>query len=233
MVQSQPARAGQVEAPVVLARFVAAAGLCGFLAMAAVAFDLVPHGFDAATLLALREAGHLDTPIGPAWLQGAVRDITALGSTALLVSVTAACVIYLWIVGSRLNALYVLATMLGGQVLGSLIKVIVHRPRPDIVPHLAVETTLSFPSGHAMMSAVAYLTLALLAASALRSRAAKIFLLALAVLTTFLIGVSRLYLGVHWPSDVMAGWCIGAAWAMLCWLAARRLQRRSIAPERP
>jgi undecaprenyl-diphosphatase len=206
---------------VVLARLVALAGLCGFLAMAAAAYDLVPHGFDPAILLALREAGNPGQPIGPAWLQGAVRDITALGSTAVLVFLTAASVICLWLARRRQQALLMLVAMAGGQVLGSLIKLAVHRPRPEIVPHLAAETSLSFPSGHAMMSAIAYLTLAMLTTQAL-PRTARICVLALAVLTTALVGVSRLYLGVHWPSDVLAGWCIGAAWAMLCWLAARR-----------
>lgn len=207
---------------VVLARIVAIVGLCGFLAMAAAAFDLVPHGFDPAILLALRDAGNPAQPIGPAWLPGVVRDITALGSTVVLVFLTAASVICLWIARRRQQALLMLGAMAVGQMLGGLIKLAVYRPRPEIVPHLVVETSLSFPSGHAMMSAIAYLTLAMLAAQAMPRRAAKVCVLALAVLTTALIGVSRLYLGVHWPSDVLAGWCAGFAWAMLCWLVARR-----------
>ncbi|MBN9241749.1 MAG: phosphatase PAP2 family protein [Mesorhizobium sp.] len=206
-----------------LARLVALAGLCGFLVMAAAAFDLVPHGFDTTILLALRETGAPDQPIGPAWLPGAVRDVTALGSTVVLACLTVAAVIWLWIARQRDKALLMFVAMAGGQALGAVIKLAVHRPRPSVVPHLVTETSLSFPSGHAMMSAVAYLTLALLAAGVLQSSTARFFLLLLAVLTTFAIGVSRLYLGVHWPSDVMAGWCIGTAWAMVCWLAAKRL----------
>ncbi|TIO49667.1 MAG: phosphatase PAP2 family protein, partial [Mesorhizobium sp.] len=102
------------------------------------------------------------------------------------------------------------------------------RPRPDLVSHLVNETSLSFPSGHAMLSAVTYLTLGSLAARFLPNRRTKIFVLGLAVLTTVLVGTSRVYLGVHWPSDVLAGWCAGFAWAMLCWLAARLLQRRKV-----
>ncbi len=224
--------AGGAETPTLAAWIVTAAGLCGFLAMAAAAFDLIPHGFDTALLLGLRVAGHPDLAIGPAWLPGAVRDVTALGSTTVLWTAAAAATVFLLIVRQRAKALHLFAAMASGQVLSTLVKLVVHRPRPDIVPHLTVETSLSFPSGHATMSAVAYLTLALLAASALRSRAARLFLFALAVLMIFLIGISRLYLGVHWPSDVMAGWCIGTAWTMLCWLAARRLQRQRSASTR-
>jgi hypothetical protein len=113
----------------------------------------------------------------------------------------------------------------GGQLLSTLLKAGIDRPRPDLVSHLANETSLSFPSGHAMLSAVTYLTLGSLAARFLPGRTTKIYVLSLAVLITLLVGVSRVYLGVHWPSDVLAGWCAGFAWAMLCWLAARMLQR--------
>lgn len=126
------------------------------------------------------------------------------------------------------TALFVFVAVAGGQVLSSLLKFEVDRPRPDLVSHLVNETSFSFPSGHAMLSAITYLTLGSLAARFLPDRATKVFLLALAVLVTVLVGTSRVYLGVHWPSDVLAGWCAGFAWAMLCWLAARLLQRHKV-----
>jgi undecaprenyl-diphosphatase len=118
-------------------------------------------------------------------------------------------------------ALFVLAAVGGGQLVSTLLKLGIDRPRPDLVPHLMLETSRSFPSGHAMMSAVTYLTLGSLLARIVKERRLKIFFLTVAVLLTFVVGVSRVYLGVHWPSDVLAGWCAGFAWAMIWWLTAR------------
>jgi undecaprenyl-diphosphatase len=111
-------------------------------------------------------------------------------------------------------------------LLSSLLKGSFLRARPDVVPHLVQVQTASFPSGHAMNSAVAYLTLGALLAGAEKSRGVRIYLMSVAIVLTLLIGVSRVYLGVHWPSDVVAGWCVGGAWAMLCSYAARALQKR-------
>src|SRR5690606_36751376 len=110
----------------------------------------------------------------------------------------------------------------GGQILIHLLKHAVARPRPEVVSHLVEVSTLSFPSGHAMGAALTYGTLAVLAARFAPGRASKICLGVLAVLITLLVGMSRVYLGVHWPSDVLAGWCAGAAWAAACWLALRK-----------
>lgn len=218
----------KVEFPLLLAGLVIAGCLWGFEELMEVARASTPHAFDTEILLAFRHAGQPDSPIGPPWLQGAVRDITALGSSAVLVLITAATIMYLLLVRRPGTALFVFAAIAGGQVLSSLLKLEVDRPRPDLVSHLVTETSLSFPSGHAMLSAVTYLTLGSLAARFLPDRRAKIFVLGLAVLVTVLVGISRVYLGVHWPSDVLAGWCAGFAWAMLCWLAARLLQRRKM-----
>jgi undecaprenyl-diphosphatase len=220
-----------IEFDILLAGLTIALALWGFVELVEVARDIAPHAFDTQILLAFREAGHPDNPIGSARLEGAVRDITALGSTSVLVLVTVAVVVYLLLAGRRATALFVFAAVAGGQVLASLAKLEVDRPRPELVSHLVTETSLSFPSGHAMLSAVTYLTLGTLAARFVRGRATKIYLLSLAVLVTLMVGVSRVYLGVHWPSDVLAGWCAGFAWAMLCWLAARLLQRRRTVDE--
>ncbi|MEI9406502.1 phosphatase PAP2 family protein [Mesorhizobium argentiipisi] len=218
----------RLEFPVLLAGLVIAGGLWGLVELMELARATTPHAFDTEILLAFRHAGQPDSPIGPPWLEGAVRDVTALGSTAVLVLITTATILYLLLIRRPSTALFMFAAVAGGQVLSSLLKFEVDRPRPDLVSHLVNETSLSFPSGHAMLSAITYLTLGSLAARFLPDRRTKVFVLCLAVLTTVLVGASRVYLGVHWPSDVLAGWCAGFAWAMLCWLAARLLQRRKV-----
>lgn len=215
----------RIEFPVLLAGLIVAGGLWGFIELSEVARDTTPHTFDTQILLAFREAGRPDNPIGSPQVEGMVRDITALGGTIVLTLITAATVIYFFLTRRLSTAFFVLVAVGGGQVLSSLLKLGIDRPRPELVSHLANETSLSFPSGHAMLSAVTYLTLGTLAARFLHGRTTRIYVLSLAVLLTLMVGVSRIYLGVHWPSDVLAGWCAGFAWAMLCWLAARFLQR--------
>jgi undecaprenyl-diphosphatase len=187
-----------------------------------------PHAFDASILLAFRHAGHPDQPIGPLWLEGAVRDVTALGSATVLFFITIVVTVYLMLIGKLRVGLFMLATVALGQAISSFLKLGVDRPRPELVSHLVDVHTLSFPSGHAMLSAVTYLTLGALAARFLPGRVTRAYVLSLAVLVTLMVGVSRVYLGVHWPSDVLAGWCAGFVWALLCWLAARLLQRRGV-----
>jgi undecaprenyl-diphosphatase len=218
--------AGWIEIDILLGGLAIAGALWAVVELAEIARATTPHAFDTAILLAFRQPGHPDLPIGPPWLEGAVRDVTALGSTVVLVLVVAALVIHFFLLGRARTAFFVLCAVGSGQVLSSLLKAGVDRPRPDLVSHLVTETSLSFPSGHAMLSAVTYLTLGALAARFLPGRVTRVYVLALAVLVTLTVGVTRVYLGVHWPSDVLAGWCAGFAWAMLWWLAARLLQRR-------
>lgn len=215
----------RVQFSVLLAGVAIAGGLWGFIEMAELARATEAHQFDTRILLAFREAGAPDDPLGPAWLEEAVRDVTALGSMVVLVMVTAAVIFYLLLVKRWREALMVLVAVGGGQILSSLLKLGIDRPRPDLVPHLTHVQTLSFPSGHAMMSAVTYLTLGAMLAGLAPGRTAKVYVLAVAVLITVLVGVSRVYLGVHWPSDVLAGWCAGFVWATLCWLVSLRFLR--------
>ena len=214
------------EFPVLLAGLLIAAACWGFVELVEVARDAAPHAFDMQILLAFREAGNTADPLGPSWFEEAVRDVTSLGGTAVLTYVTATVVFYLLVARNPAAALFVFVAVAGGQVLSSLLKLGIDRPRPDLVSHLVDVHTLSFPSGHAMLSAVTYLTLGALLARILPGRAAKIYVLSVAVLTTLLVGASRVYLGVHWPSDVLAGWCAGFAWAMLCWLVSRHMLAR-------
>lgn len=207
-----------------LAGLILAGGLWGFIEMMEVARDTTPHTFDTSIMLAFREAGDPDNPIGPPWFEAAVRDITSLGSMIVLVMITAATIVYLLMIRDWRDALFVLVSVGGGQILSSALKLGIDRPRPDLVSHLVDVQTLSFPSGHAMLSAITYLTLGSLLSRIVPGIATKIYVLSIAVLLTLLVGISRIYLGVHWPSDVLAGWCAGFVWATLCWVIARRLQ---------
>ncbi|WP_426959868.1 phosphatase PAP2 family protein [Muricoccus radiodurans] len=112
------------------------------------------------------------------------------------------------------------------MIASSLLKIGYDRPRPDLVPHAVEVYTASFPSGHAMLSAVTYLTLGALLMRVQPSRRVRSFVLGMAILTTLMVGISRVYLGVHWPTDVMAGWCFGAGWAVICSMAALLWIRR-------
>lgn len=181
--------------------------------------------FDEAVLLALRDAQDLADPLGPIWLQEFARDLTALGGVAVLTFLTLAACGFLLLQGKRHGAVLMLAAIGGGILLSSLLKIGFDRPRPELVPHGTLVYTASFPSGHSMMSAIVYLTLGALLARLQPNRRLKVYLLGLALLLALAVGMSRLYLGVHWPTDVLAGWSVGAAWALLCWAIALFLQR--------
>lgn len=205
---------------------VASGGLFLFARLAGEVIEGETHGFDDAILLALRQPDDVSMPIGPWWLRTIVTDITSLGGTTVLTLVTTATVIYLLLSTRRAIAAFVLLSVLGGWLVSTLLKIGVARPRPEIVDHLVMVHDLSFPSGHAMLSAVTYLTLGVLLARTQTQRLLRVYFVCLAILLTLMIGLSRIYLGVHYPTDVLGGWCAGAAWASLCWLAARLLSRR-------
>lgn len=191
--------------------------------------DLMIEGeleaFDQTILMLFRDPANLAVPIGPAWLREMVRDITSLGSFALLGLIVASVCTYLWLVRMRAEAWFVLISVLGGTVLSTVLKMGYNRPRPDLTA-MSQQFTASFPSGHAMLSAVTFLTLGALLARLAPTRALRIFSIGMAVFLTLLIGLSRLYMGVHYPSDILAGWCLGAAWALFCTAIATALQRR-------
>ncbi len=217
--------AGRELLPLLLLLLVAG-GVWGFVELADETLEGDTRGFDSALLLALREPGDRSDPLGPPWLEGAARDVTALGSLVVLGLLTLAVAGYLALGGKRHAAWLTVAAVAGGQLLNTLLKAGFARPRPDLVPHAVEVFSASFPSGHAMASAATYLTLGALLARVQRRRRLKLYTLGLAVALTLLVGVSRVYLGVHWPTDVLGGWAAGAVWALLCWLAALWLQRR-------
>lgn len=182
--------------------------------------------FDQAVLLALRSPGDPANPLGPAWLEEAARDVTALGSYSVLGIIFFAVIAYLLMMQRRAAALWVAASVGGGVLLSNVLKHSFDRPRPELVAHSVRVFTSSFPSGHAMLSAVTFLTLGVLLASIHNSRRLKVFFLGLAIFLTVIVGVTRIYLGVHYPTDVLAGWCMGAGWAAICWTAFRWLRQR-------
>lgn len=184
------------------------------------------EAFDRSVLLALRTEGDPSDPIGPRWFEDVVRDVTALGGGAVVTFLTLAVMGFLFLEGKSHAAWFVALAVAGGGFLSTSLKGLIGRPRPDLVPHAAYVMTESFPSGHSLISAVAYLTLGALVARTHPRLAVKAYALLLAVLLAILVGASRVYLGVHWPTDVLAGWALGGSWALLCWLVAAWLQRR-------
>jgi undecaprenyl-diphosphatase len=220
------ARVARVERMTLIAVTVAAAVLFAFARLAGAVRRGGTEGFDEWLIVALRTPGDLADPIGPRWLEEAMRDFTALGSTGVLTVMVLAIAGFLAMTRKGHAALFVLASVGGGVLISQTMKWAYARPRPELVPHGAEVYTASFPSGHSMMSAVVYLTLGALLARTQADRAVKAYILAVAVLLTALVGVSRVYLGVHWPTDVLAGWTLGGAWALICLLVMLWLQSR-------
>ena len=222
------ARAGRLEIAVLLALGFGVAGLWAFGVLGAEVMENDTGKFDERLLLALRQPGDKSVPIGPHWTLQVARDLTAFGSAVGIGLVTAVVAGYLAL-QRRYGILgFILAAVLGGTGLSVVLKYAFHRPRPQVVPHLTDISSASFPSGHSMMSSIAYLTMAALLARTVRDTKTKVYFFVVATALTGLIGFSRVYLGVHYPTDVLAGWCIGCAWAALCALTAHHVAQRKL-----
>lgn len=182
--------------------------------------------YDNKILLLFRNPENSSLPLGSERIQYIVRDITALGSSTLLIIITLFVVLYLALQKASRSIIYVLFAAIGGGVLVQILKHLFARQRPDIVSHLVSEISMSFPSGHSAMSAVVYLSLAVLLSRIEKSHKTRIFLISAALIITLLVGLSRIYLGVHYPTDVLAGWMIGLFWALLCWFIASIIEKR-------
>ena len=219
------------EAALLVAIGVASGLILLFLQIADEMADGEMEAFDGAILMLFRDPANVDQVIGPLWVHETVRDITALGSFSVLGLIVLAVCSYLALARMRAAAMLVLVSVVGGAILSTLLKMGYNRPRPDLVA-ISQQFTASFPSGHAMLSAVTFLTLGALLARLAPSRPLQLFSISAAILLTVLVGVSRIYMGVHYPSDVLAGWCLGAAWALLCSTVALTLQRKA-AIDRP
>jgi undecaprenyl-diphosphatase len=183
------------------------------------------RAFDRAILYALRTPGDPHRPIGPDWLNASAVDVTALGSiTVLGIIVILVCGLFLSFRRWREAAVLLLASG-GGLVITSLLKDLFQRDRPPAILHAVPAINASFPSGHATLSATVFLTLGALIAHFAERRRVRVYALAAAVILSLTVGCSRVYLGVHWPTDVLAGWCLGSAWALLWWGAAIAWER--------
>jgi undecaprenyl-diphosphatase len=203
-------------------------GLCvllfGFVLLAGQVMAGDTQAFDTKILLALRNPSDPSRLIGPEWMESSILDLTALGGSTVLWLTIIAVAGFLVLQARYHNAVVVLVAATGGEVLASVMKHIFNRPRPTIVPHLRAVYSTSFPSGHAMESAIVYLTLGAILMRSSSNRVTKLYILGIAILLTTLGGTSRVFLGVHYPTDVVGGWIIGFAWASVCWLAARRFE---------
>ena len=206
-------------------------GACGLLLVFLKLSSAVMAGstvaFDTRILRAFRKADDPSTPIGPAGIESALIDLTALGGPIVLGLVVLAVAGFLALQARYRSALAILLTAVTGEVLNSAMKALFLRPRPHVVPQLRAVVETSFPSGHAMNSAIIYLTLGAMLMRIARGRLTKAYCMTLAVLATLLIGVSRVYLGVHYPTDVLAGWTVGLAWASVCWLVEQHFDVRA------
>jgi len=215
-----------LELRTVLLMLLLAGSIWAFVALAGEVLEGDTQALDRVLLLMLRAPGNPAEPFGPPWLKEMGRDLTALGGYTVLTLLTLAVAAFLVLRRMWGATLLLVAAVASGTLASYLLKDIFGRPRPELVPHGSYVASASFPSAHSMMAAVVYLTLGALLARVEPLRRIKAFILSVAILLTLLVGISRVYLGVHWPTDVLAGWTVGAAWALLCWLIARALQRR-------
>lgn len=217
---------GRHELSVLIALLIVVGGCWAFIEIADEVIEGDTDAFDRWAVMALRRPDDPATPIGPSWMPEVGRDMTALGGVTVLACLTITVAVYLWLRRMYGAMWLVIAATTGGLIATSLLKYLVDRPRPDVVPHLSIVHTSSFPSGHSMMAATVYLTLGALLGRFVSEMRLRAFFLGVAVILTLMVGFSRVYMGVHYPTDVLAGWSAGLAWATLCWIIAKRLQQR-------
>lgn len=184
------------------------------------------HVYDNAILRVLRQPDDVHTLRGPAWMKEATRDITALGGATVITSVTIVVLGFLALRGKFALMTLVLVSVVGGAVWSSVLKQFFDRERPAHIPHLMEAASPSFPSGHSMLAAVTYLTLGALLGRLTNRRREKLYILLVAVGVVVSVGTSRMFLGVHYPTDVLAGWSAGVVWAVACATVARWLQQK-------
>ena len=201
--------------------------LLAFLTLAGEVTEGDTQAFDTRILQALRKPDDPSRPIGPVWMESSLLDLTAIGGPTVLALVVLAVVGFLLLQTRYRTALFVVLTAISGELINTAMKHAFNRPRPTVVPHLRTVYTTSFPSGHAMESAIVYLTLGAILMRVAERRVTKIYCLGIAMPLTALAGGSRVFLGVHYPTDVIGGWIIGFVWASICWLLEQRFETRA------
>jgi undecaprenyl-diphosphatase len=221
-------KSGLDEIKILLIVLSAVIGLLIFISIANEVVEGETQHFDNYILKSLREPNDISQPIFPEWVTDAMKDITSLGSATIIILFTLMITGYLLLQKKYSLLLFILAATLGGALINLGLKEFVGRARPTEVTHLLEENSLSFPSGHSMMSAIVYLTQATLLTMIEKNRRAKFFIISVALILTILIGLSRIYIGVHYPTDVLAGWIAGISWALLCWYAASLIERKKL-----
>jgi len=198
-----------------------------FLKLASEVSEGETLAFDRQIVLAFRSAADPSRPKGPQWIESVLLDLTALGGPTVIALVVLSVIGFLVLQTRYWTALFIFLTVTSGELVGYSLKSIFVRTRPTLVPHLREAFSSSFPSGHAMQSAIVYLTLGAVLMRIADRRLTKIYCFGMALLVTLLVGVSRVYLGVHYPTDVIAGWIVGLFWASLCWLVAQHYEVRA------
>lgn len=181
------------------------------------------EAFDRRILLLFRTPGHPADPVGSRSFEEAMRDVTALGGFTFLTLVTIVAALAFAFHRRVRHAIVLVVTVLAAEVASEALKVVYSRPRPDLVPHGAYVYSGSFPSGHSLLAATTFLTIAVLISSMEPRRALKALVFIVAIMILLGVGVSRIYLGVHWPSDVLGGWALGAGFAMAAWSVLLRI----------
>lgn len=185
------------------------------------------RAIDRSIIYALRTPGDPHRPVGPGWLLSAAIDATSLGSvTVLAIIVILVCGLFLSLRRWR-EALLLLLASGGGLLIVNWLKDMFQRDRPPLILHAVPAVNASFPSGHATLTATVFLTLGALIAHFAERRRVRVYALASGVILSVMVGCSRVYLGVHWPTDVLAGWCIGSAWALIWWGVALAWERKT------
>lgn len=188
---------------------------------------------DETLLLLMRETEDIHNPLGPGWFEEMARDFTALGGIPILLALTFVVACYLAMERNMHAVAFIVGTAVTALIVSTLLKEVFDRPRPEIVEKATRVYTSSFPSAHAMMSACMYLAFASLLARFETKRRKKTLILCFAAIAIVIVGLSRVYLGVHWPTDILAGWTAGTIWALVCWLVfrhydpARKLHHKS------
>ncbi|WAC59890.1 phosphatase PAP2 family protein [Brevundimonas sp. SL130] len=216
------------------ALFVTAISVTSFIEIADAMTEADGQAFDHQVLALLRPyADDPGRPWGPGWLKEAAADITSLGGIAVLGLFALIVIVFLLSQRKWLSSLLLALGLAGGVMLSEGLKAVFERERPPQLMQAVETTNASFPSGHALLATVFYLSVAVMLTRAFPRPGFKIFVLGVGMVMALLVGLTRIYLGAHWATDVFAGWAAGSAWAMALWLAAygiARWQKRRRAP---